>query len=69
MSGKSIEILFSILSKELGPSKAIPTVSDIVYNILDELEYNHLEVSESNIERLLEEKAETYKEAVRNRVA
>lgn len=62
---QSIEKLYQILKPEVGPGSAASTISDIIYNIIDELEYSNKGVTEKNIHEMLKIKLQDYSEAAK----
>lgn len=66
---KSIETLYNVLLSHFGPIEAKNTVSDILYNLIDDLQESGLPVTEAAIEEKLAEKANDYLVASKNRVA
>lgn len=68
-SAKSIESVYEIINKLMGPIEAKNSVCDIVFNAISELQENGLPVTADAIEKLLSEKASDYLEASKNQVA
>lgn len=68
-SSHSIEALYKILSKVVGPAKAKQGVSDIIYIVLDDLQETGSPITAEAIDKKLAEKADDYIQAAKDQVA
>jgi hypothetical protein len=68
-SAKSIETLYQIINKLMGPIEAKNFVAGTVYNAVSELQENNLPVTESALEAILSELADDFEKATKNHIA
>lgn len=66
---RSIECLYQLIRSKYGKIRARKAVTAILSNILDELEEEGLEVTESNIASRLSEVAKDIDQAIKTEVA
>lgn len=68
-SEKSIELLYKMIKIKSDKAHAKQTVRALISNILDDLEDEGLEVSETNIALRLQEKVKDFSEVIDSKVA
>jgi hypothetical protein len=68
-SNKSIEIIYETIRIKFGKIRAKSAVKAMLGNVIDDLETEGLEVSESNISERLEKYAHDFLEATKSDVA
>lgn len=68
-AGKSIETLYKIINKVMGPVEAKNFVSDAIFNAISDLQEKEIPVTEKEIEKILNQKVQDYLEASKHDVA